>query len=455
MTKFHVMLALGLALSPVLAAHPQQQQTVVAPQGVKDAFNTALEEVRNAQSEDLFSVAVAVLQSGGTETEFYRLMKQAAESSDPVALRWLAQYSLLSVQGDTADLTTNPKAVKAREFMKAAADAGYVPAQVDMARYAGSGVGAPAGEAEGMQYLMKASRAGSPRARAAYLLLTGRLSAGKFDAPEVASELKKNNFHLEEVIASLYGDSPEALEWLEKASEHGSATAAFLLGQSKAQTDEAASMNLLKLAAERHLPEALATLGVMQLNGTEQQEGLRNLQLSFMLGYTPAATTLAAQFINSPRTYTAERVFDLYNLGAVLQDARASVAYAYCLVTGRGCAPMPEQGVTMLRELSYAGSPYANVALADLYFNGCGVEPDMMKAINYLGEADAAGVPNAYVLMAVLTRLGNAAAKPDARRSELYLKMAEERGEIGVRSVYDALVAEKSWHFLPPAQNKP
>ena len=452
MMKFYVMLALGLAMFPMLAVAAQQQGQLVVEQGVKDAFDTALEGVRKAQSEDLFPVAESVLQAGGTETEFYRLMKQAAEKANPVALRWLAQYTLLSVQGDATDLATNPEAVKARELMKTAADAGYAPALVDMARYAGSGVGAPAGEAEGMQYLVKAIRAGSARARAAYLLLTGRLNNGNFDAPEIVSELKKNNFYLEDVIASLYGDSPEALVWLEKASAHGSATAPFLLGQNKEQTDEAASLELLKLAAERHLPEALATLGAVQLNGTESQEGLRKLQLSFMLGYTPAVTTLAAQYINSPQTYTPERVFDLYNLGTVLQDARASVAYAYCLVLGRGCTPMPEQGVAMLRELAYAGSPYANVALADLFFNGCGVEPDMMKAINYLGEADAAGVPNAYVLMAVLTQLGNAAAKPDARRAELYLKMAEERGEIAARSIFDALVAEKSWHFLPPVK---
>lgn len=455
MMKFNALTVLGVVMMPLSAAAGQPQETVEVSQDLNAAFASALSAVQKSQSEDLYSVAEVVLQSGGTEADFYRLMKQMGEAGNPVAQKWLAQFILQSVTGGLHDLVTAPEASRARELMKASADAGYLPALVEMARFVGSGVGAPASETEGMKYLMKASASGSGRARAAYLLLTGRLENGKFDAPEVESELKKNNFHLEEVIASLYGDSPEAVAWLEKASAHGSPTAPFLLGQNKVDSDEAASLALLQLSAERHLPESLATLGVLQLNGEEAESGLRNLQLAFMLGYTPAATTLAAQYLNRPDIYSAEHVFNIYHLGAELHDDRSSVAHAYCLVTGRGCTPSPEQGIATLRELAYAGSPYANIALADLYFNGCGVEPDMMKAINYLGEADAAGVPNAYVLMAVLTQLGNAAAKPDARRAELYLKMAEERGEIGARSIFDALVAEKSWHFLPPAQNKP
>lgn len=452
MMKNCVIAALLPAMTPLIASPLPGQVTPVVSPAVKTAFEEALSGVLKAQTEDLFPVAEAVLASGGTETAFFRLMQQAGEAGNPVARKWQAGYILQSVSAAQFDMGTAAEAVKARELMKAAADSGYVPAQVEMARFAGRGVGAPASESEGVQYLVKACKTGSKRARAAYLLITGRLNDGKFDAPEVVSELQKNNFYLEEVIASLYGDAPEALDWLEKASAHGSPTAPFLLGQSKAQADEPASIELLKMSAERHLPEALATLGVLQLNGSEREEGIRKLQLSFMLGYAPAAATLAAQYINRPELYSAERVFDLYKQGALLNDARASVAYAYCLVIGRGCTPDSEQGVAVLRELAYDGSPYANVALADLYFNGCGVKADMMKAINYLGEADAAGVPNSYALMAALTQLGNAVAKSDPRRAELYLKMAEERGEIGTREVFDSLVKAKEWHFLPPVK---
>lgn len=453
MLKLLLTLPLGLLMIPGhVFAQPETIPARRVQQTPEEAFSAALSQIFQSQSEELYPAALSVLQSGGTEIDFFRLMKQAGESGNPVARKWMAQNILQSASASSGDLATAPAAIRSRELMKEAADAGFIPAQVEMARYAGSGVGAVASESAGLNYLMQACKGGSSRARAAYLLLSGRLNTGQFDAPEIASELGKKNYHLEEVIASLYGDSPEALEWLEKASEHGSPTAAFLLGQRKLQTDEAAALALLKLSAERFLPEALATYGVIQLSRHEEEEGLQRLQLAFMLGYAPAATTLAAQYISRPETYSPERVFELYRLGDSLKDTRSSVAYAYCLVTGRGCTATPDEGVTMLRELADAGSPYAYVALADLYFNGCGVEPDMMKAINYLGEADAAGVPNAYVLMAALTQLGNAAAAPDARRAELYLKMAAERGEIGVQQLFDAMIQKKEWHFLPPVQ---
>ena len=452
MAKFSVILALGLLLSPVPASQPQPQiAEEVAPCG-KEEFRIALEEVQRQQSEDLYKVADAVLQAGGTEMDFFRLMQQAGESGNPVAQMFLARHALQSASGELPVNGASPAQAKARELMMAAADSGYIPALVEIAHFIGSGIGASADEAEAMRYLMKACEAGSPRARAAYLLLTGRLDDGSFDAPEVQSELRKNNFYLEEVIASLYGDNPEALVWLEQAAAHGSATAPFLLGQRKVQMDTAAAGELLMLAAERHLPEALAAQGVQELNQGRQESGLRKLQLSFMLGYVPAVVTVAAEYMKHPETYGAERVYDLYTMGAALHDGRASVARAYCLVTGRGCSPAPEMGVNILHQLAENGNPFAYVALADLYFNGCGVTPNMMKAVSYLGEAAAAGFPNAYVLMAVMTQLGNSSAAPDAVRAELYLKMAEERGETDARRLFDTMIQQKTWHFLPPVQ---
>lgn len=449
-------LALSMVLPLVAQESPSSEPTVVAAKPVQQAFDAALQQVLKSQSEDLYAVALAVLDAGGSEVDFFRLMKQAADAGMPVAQKWLAQYVLQSAVEPAIDLSTAPNAIAARRLMKQAADAGYVPAQVEMARYVGSGVGAAADEAEGMQYLMRACAAGSRRGRAAYLLLSGRLDGGKFDAPETASELQKGNFHLEEVIASMYGEMPESVEWLRKAMEHGSPVAPLLLAQrSSAEND---SLKLLRLSAERHQPEALAAYGAILLSpssssGVERNtsEGIRHLQLAVMLGNVSATSTLAGQYMNNPDTYSAERVFDLYNIATVLQDPRASVAYAYCLVCGRGCSPEPEKGVAMLRQLADAGSPYAHVALADLYFNGTGVEPDMFAAINHLGEAGTIGVPNTYAIMAAMTQMGNAKARPDERRAELYLLMAEEQGHTSAREVYNGIIARKNWTFLPPA----
>lgn len=445
---------------PILADAQKPTEPAGAESGaaLQSSFDAALAAVLKAQSDDLYPVADAVLNAGGTETDFYRLMKAASDAGQPVAQRWNAQLMLLSAQEPGMNPAETEIARQSRELMQKAAESGYVPAQVEMARYAGSGIGAPANESEGMRYLMSACKAGSSRARAAYLLLSGRLDAGRFDAPEIASELRKNNYHLEDIIASLPVTKADAEKWLRKAAEHGSATAPYVLAQNENASAEAFVAGM-KLAAERHLPEGLATYGQILLNPlrefkVEKNEpaGIRHLQLAFMLGYSPVTATLATLMMNRPEEYSAARVFDLYNVGTVMQDARASVAYAYCLACGRGCDALPDKGVRMLEELADAGSAYSYVALADLYFNGAGVPADLSKAVNYLGDAAASGVPNTYSIMAALTHLGNASAKPDARRAELYLRMAEERGETEARRVFDALVKEKQWHFLLPVK---
>lgn len=458
MNAVYLIPVLAMAMFTPLTAQESEPETLVAPQCVQQAFDAALDGVLKTQTEDMFPVAQAVLDSGGTEVDYFRLMKQAAERGNPVAQKWRAQYLLLSAEEPMADFQTAAPAVEARGLMQQAADAGYVPAMVEMARYVGSGIGAPANEAEGLQYLMRACAGGSSRARAAYLLLSGRLDTGEFNAPEIVSELQKNNFYLEEVIASLLREQPQAEEWLRKASEHGSPAAPLLLAQTC--TSEAETLQLLRLAAERHQPEALAALGAILLNPSvssgitaDVDAGIRHLQLSVMLGNLSASSTLAGQYMNRPELYSAERIFDLYNIATVLHDPRASVAYAYCLATGRGCESRPEQGVSMLRRLADAGSPYAHVALADLYYNGVGVEPDIYAAINHLGEAGAAGIPHTYVIMAALTHMGNAKTKPDSRRAELYLRMAEEQGASdAIRRTYESIIEKKAWHFLPPCR---
>ena len=138
-----------------------------------------------------------------------------------------------------------------------------------------------------------------------------------------------------------------------------------------------------------------------------------------------------------------------YRLSADAGDPRGGVAYAHCLVTGRGCQADTERGIRILNQLVDAGVPFANMSLADLYFNGTGVQPDMSKALSSLSAAASAGVPQCYTLMAVLAQLGNAAKASDPARASLYLRMAEERGEIASRETFDAMVKAGSWKFIP------
>ena len=453
------------AMKPYLYLLPLAVCPVVAQ--VTDAgaaCNAALDSVRAAQSEALGPVITAVLEAcGGDEREYARLMKKSADAGHPVALTWLARQALTQLRAQGVDTVASPEAERLRAVMEQAASQGYVPAVVEMAHFCGSGVGAPVNEDEGMKYLMQACKANSARARAAYLLLSGRLEKEGADGAAVAAELKRNNYYVEEFLAALNSaDEAKSLEWLTQAAAHGSANAACSLALHYLQQGkDAIGYEFLKQAAERDHPEALAQLAALTLPGTILSPGLQSIikpdtetainlfRRAALLGYTPAFIPLAGEYHKQPDKYAPERVFELYRQSADAGDPRGGVAYAYCMVVGRGCTADIERGLRILNQLVDAGIPFANLALADLYFNGSGVPADMTKAVSCLTAAASAGVPQCYTLMAVISQLGNAAKAPDAARATVYLQMAEERGESAPRETYDAMVQKGEWKFIP------
>ena len=431
----------------------------------QSVLNAALDEVKAQQSENLGPVITAVLEaSGGDEQAYWQGMQKAVEAGHPVALTWKSQQMQNQLRATRQNPETAPEAVELRAAMEKAAATGYVPALVEMAHMCGSGVGAPADEKEGMTYLMQACRANSARARAAYLLLSGRLEKEGAASPAVQAELKRNNYHVEEFLSALVadGDDAKSQEWLSLAASHGSPGAACTLAfYYLQQGKETLGYDLLKQAAERDNPEALAQLASFTLPGADMPESLKPLikqdteaairlfQRSALLGYAPALIPLAGEYHKQPSRYSAERVFELYRRAADAGDPRGGVAFAYCLAVGRGCAVDAERGVQVLGQLVDAGVPFAHLALADLYFNGSGVPADMPRALRALSEAAAAGVPQSYTLMAVLAQLGNASKPSDPMRARVYLRMAEERGEIDAQRAFDEMVAAGSWRFIP------
>lgn len=444
--------------TPAMAQEPQpapaaaeQQADAPLPPAVTEALAAMVRE----NHDDFYAVAGAVLDNGGL-SKLQPYMEQAAAEGSPAAQLWLARLALDKLTAAKADMVNAPTAKEARELVKQAADKGYQPAIIEMSRLAGSGIGAPADEKEGLRLLMEACKAGNARARAAYLLVTGRLDGGKLDAPEIVSELKKNNFYLEEIVASLQNDEAEALKWMKRAAEHGSPRAAYtLFNVGNGLVNDTEARDYLQLAVSRHLPDAVATLGVLQTVGDgtvcpiDTVAGLRRLEESVALGYTPAAVTLASVYQTEPQKYSAETVFSLYKNATELGELRAAVGYGYCLVTGRGCTADVPQGLELLNKLADAGMPYARIALADIYFNGTGVEPNLRRAVDELGAAAGEGLPGTYSLMAALTAMGNAAAPADERRAAVYLKMAEEQGDSEAKAAYESVLTDKAWHFLP------
>lgn len=459
MNRFYAWVLLAGVSGCVATVDARQAEVSSQQAEIGAVLNQALQTMQQKGSDDMYAVVKAVLDAGGDETTFASYMKEAAAAGNPPALLWLSSDILRKNPPQIGSISSAPAAVQARQLVQKAADAGYVPAMLEMSRFAGGGVGAPKDEKLGMRYLMNACKAGNAAARASYLVVSGRIQPDKLDAPEIVSELKKNNYHLEEVIASMYGNTPEGVQWLKKAAEHGSGRAALLLAQSAENLGltDAEARQYMQQAANDHVPEALAIMGALQMSGSaehgvqaEPEMAIRRLQEAVALGYSASAVTLAMHYLNSPDIYSSERIFRLCQMAAEYGDARAIVAYGYCLVTGRGCTPDVARGLEMLQQQSSAGNPFAHLALADIYFNGHGATADIRKAVDYLGEASAYGVPHAYVVMAAMTAMGNANAQPDERRAGLYLKMAEEKGEPNAKQVYDAIIESKKWHFMAP-----
>lgn len=446
---------LPLALCPVAAQVADAES----------ACMNALDAVKSSQSENLGPVITAVLDAtGGDEQAYAKLMKKAADAGHPVALTWLARQALLQLQAQNGDMATAPEAVRLRTVMEQAAAQGYVPAIVEMAHYCGSGIGASPDEKKGMEHLMQACKANSSRARAAYLLLTGRLEKEGENGSAVKAELNRKNFYVEEFLAAFtaQSDPAKSQEWLTRAASHGSPSAACSLALIYIQQGkDALGYDFLKTAVEREHPEAMAQLAAMTLPGADLNPGLKAIitpdtekaiqlfRRAVLLGYTPALIPLAGEYHKQSEKYSAERIFELYRQAADSGDPRGGVAYAYCLVVGRGCTPEAERGIRILNQLVDAGVPYANLALADLYFNGTGVPADMLKAISCLNSAASMGVPQSYTLMAVISQLGNAVKASDPTRARVYLRMAEERGELAPQQSFETMVKAGSWKFMP------
>lgn len=431
----------------------------------KAACMAALDSMKNTQSEDMGPVVTAVLDAtGGDEQAYQRLMKEASDAGHPVALLWAARQILNQIKTQRLDIQNSTEAVKMRAMAEQSASTGYVPAMVEMAHICGNGVGAPADEAAGMKYLMQACKANSARARAGYLLLSGRLEKDAISSAAVSAELRKNNYYVEEFLAALLRrtDEEKSRDWLTKAASHGSAGAACTLAfYYFNQKKDALGYEFLQQAAERNHPEALAQLGAWYLPDAlipdgikdsikpDAEKAIRYFQKAALLGYAPALIPLAGEYHKNPGKYVPARVFELYRLAADAGDPRGGVAYGYCLASGRGCTAEPERGVRILTQLVDAGVAFANMALADLYFNGTGVQPDMSKAITALSAAASAGVPQSYTLMAVIAQLGNASRASDPNRARMYLRMAKERGEFRSQEAFDEMVKSGSWKFIP------
>ena len=426
---------------PVTAADAQLQQKL----------QDVLRAMVKSGSEDFYDAASLVLNATGDESAFLPMMEKAAAAGSSAAQYWLAMRLLPVAVPGTAEHA------RLEQLVNKAVSGKYSPAMI-----LASQLKAETNPTAALTVLMEACRLGNAKARALYLLQSGRLANGNLSLPEVASELKKNNHYLEEIIANMQTTELKAFEWMQKASAHGSSTAPYILSQTLMPGDtEEDCLKRLITAADRHNVMALYMYGLVNLRGNEFYEGVQNnaaeakrlLQLAAMLGAPEAAVQLAVFYSTGELPGgDAARIYRLFEYASQCGIPAGMAGVGVCKVLGAGCKADAEGGLKLLNAVREKGDQWVNKALASLYFNGCGgLKPDLRKALDYLTEDAAQGGYYSYAIAAGLAAVGNSVTPPDASMADYYLNTALSNPEIAgmAREIYDVIVASEGWRFMP------
>lgn len=444
-------LLLAVAFGVMNSAQAAPATAVVANAQLERQLLDVLRGMVKTGSEDFYDAAVLVLNATGDESAFVPMMEKAAAAGSSAAQYWIALNRLPSAVPGTAAYT------ELERLVNKAASGKYSPALI-----LSSALKAQKDRTASMVALMEACRYGNPKARALYLLQSGRLASGDFSAPEVASELKKNNFYLEEIIANLQTTDEKAIEWMRKAAVHGSPTAPFIFSQTDIPGEsDADRLAHIRTAVERHHVAALFSYGVVLMRGEGLYEGVKKnvadaqrlMQLSVMMGNAEAASQLAVLFATGElEGATAKRICLLFEQSHRCGSVEGMAGLGFCKVLGAGCKQDVETGLSMMLKARDAGALWVNQALASIYFNGCnGVKPDMRKALDYLTADAVQGGVYSYAIAAAISRLGNAGTAADDSMSEYYMENAlqDASDRDAVQKVYDAIIVSKSWYCMP------
>ena len=447
----YIPLLLAFASSSVYAAPSAPATAVVDQAQLQQKLQETLRAMVKSGSEDFYDAAALVLNATGDESAFLPMMEKAAAAGSSAAQYWVALLRLPSAVPGTAEYA------EIERLVNKAVSGKYSPAMI-----LASQLKARTDTQASLALMMEACRLGNAKARALYLLQSGRLSASNLALPEVASELRKNNHYLEEILANLQTSQMKAYEWMRKAAQHGSPSAPFFLSQTMmpGETEEDC-LNHLKTSVARHNVMALYMYGLVNLRGNDFYEGVQNnpaeakrlLQMAAMLGAPEAAVQLAV-FYSTGELPGAEpkRIYHLFEYAAQCGMPSGMAGLGMCKVLGAGCPADVEKGLKLMHDARDKGDLWVNKALASIYFNGCaGVKPDMRKALDYLTEDAAQAGSYSYAIAAGLAAVGNAGTPADASTAEFYLNTAVSDPEIAEvsRLTYEHILAAKGWRFMP------
>ncbi|MBR3926003.1 MAG: sel1 repeat family protein [Akkermansia sp.] len=446
-------------------AHPERYREFLA--------HLAIQQQEN--SSDCCKAFSLVLVATGDEFAVESWMRKAAEDGNAVGMHYLGMTS--AAQNAAPEIRYLPPAQRqallderrndareAAQWLKKAADMGYIPAMLDYSMFLRTGIGVERDEQAANRLMLNASRSGNFETRFSWLLQNNRLNRWEDkDRPEVAGEINRGNHHVTYYLSRYAPNSQEQLNWLQKASDAGNPAARYALASITSTQNPEQSLSLLKSAVALHDPAATFAYGSFlvsppgefhQRTGLQQNIplGVGMIRLAALLGNSHARRALSRAYyrgeLGFPRDHD-KAYRHLRWINCSTKDQIAFAAQGFMLLTGDGVQQDIETGLRYIALAELSGYSYARTMLAYAHYKGLGTEKNVTTAIEYLQESAALGFSHAYVYIAFLAAKGLHGKPADPREAERYLNLAKFSLGDSAREYYDVLMQQDDW-ILPP-----
>ena len=328
---------------------------------------------------------------------------------------------------------------QAVEAVRAQADEGDVGAAFALARGLQAGNPEPAQLLEGAKYLEIAAEAGVVEAQVQFANLVRR---GGHGGPP---------------------DAQKALDLLEKAAETGDADAVLTLGSFVLDTQLGAAgrdraLGLLQKSADAGNINAASLLAGLYLQGrgvpVDPERALAYYEIGLVAGNTGAMISMGDLFRNGASTFppATDKAMALYTQAAALGNAAGSRRVADMYFNGEGVDSDPAAAVQMLEELGTKGDTQAYLALAEYNLRGEIIPLNVISAIDYLEKAVAAGNATGLLRLGDLYRVGATGLVPDATKALDYYNRAVEAGAAGAERYLGNLYLDLTQPFANPSR---
>ncbi|WP_193335474.1 tetratricopeptide repeat protein [Devosia beringensis] len=305
----------------------------------------------------------------------------------------------------------------ASERVRAEADEGNAGAAFSLAK---SLLAAPdaTSQEEGLVYLEQAAEAGIVPAQV-----------------QLASVLRTGG-------AGVVPDPPRALELLEDAAALGDTSALLALGVlvldtqlGKASRDRAVS--LIEQAANAGDVNAANLLGGLYAQGRgvplDVDKAMLYFEMSMVAGNSPAMMMIADIFRggSGPIAADPDKAKALYVGAAARGNQGAARRLADMYFRGEGVPSAPDTALQMLSDLAGNGDGQANITLADYYLSGDIIPINVDTARDYFQKAADSGNSAGLIRLGELYRLGAPGMPADVNRAIDYFNRAIELGAPG------------------------